>query len=306
MSPLPIMPEDIQRVPRVTGADIPEELFEHILWHTTYIHLELFGNDTPATPPSQDPAVSVLTILVQVCRHFASVCRPWLYRELSLRKRGQLKGLLDLLRSGCYPLGTHLLAFTDSLLVKTGEDDTLWIHQVATVLIPAIQHAGIRPIERVDLIVDRPLPGLVPNRSQLPRTIPASLLLNITSLRLEGTNFPRGEDLLRCLASFGDLRLVTLRACSCGTVAAPPALARFPIYSGGFDVEVEDEACFTTVLPAITNAYARYCDMPMLARDQGDDFLVFVETVALLCDQLVPPTARRRFVVIIRERACFL
>ena len=73
---------------------------------------------------------------------------------------------------------------------------------------------------------------------------------------------------------------------------------------GVFDVDGDDEACFTTVLPAILDAHARYWGIPVLNRDQGE-FEVFVEMVALLCDQFVSPAARRRFGIITRERDAF-
>lgn len=198
----------------------------------------------------------------------AKTCRPKLYRKVKLRSRRRLRGLIGL-KGGSGPLG-WLLLFTETLNIEPSDDDTLWVHQVATVLIPALSSAGGRSFREVRLQTDRPLPGITPSRAQLPRTLPYYLLQHITILSLRNVHFEHGDNLLRCLSSFRNLGKVDLSACTCGITATPAALTRFPLNPHCLRVWTDDNSCFKTAFPAALNACARretFCWLPV---DQGN------------------------------------
>lgn len=227
--------------PRITGADIPEELFEDILWH--------------ATESLWKPNARYNSSLALTCRHFAHTCRPIIYRDVKLRSRKQLRGLIDL-NGSSGPLG-WLLIFTEALHIEPDDSDTLWVHQVATVLVPRLSRAGGRSFREVQLRIDKPLPGILPFRAQLPRTLPCSLLRHITHLSLRSVRFESGDDLLQCLSPFRNLENVDLPACTCGMAATPAALTRFPLNHRCIWVWTDKESCFETALPAALDACAR-------------------------------------------------
>ena len=73
-----------------TGADIPPELFDDILWFITH---DNYGHSTAITSSEKH----VLSICGTVCRHWARDSRPHLFRHLKLRSGDDLESLHTIL-----------------------------------------------------------------------------------------------------------------------------------------------------------------------------------------------------------------
>lgn len=258
--------------PRVTGADIPEELFEHILWHTAHSEYEYVRGKTRQTdPPSKHLRVYTFTSLILVCKYFAHICRPTLYREVVLRNRQQLRGLLDLLDNGCAPFGKSLVAFTQSLYIEGGEDASLWIHQLGTVLFPRMKDAGI-PLPTAELTVTSRIIFAVVKpliRTQLPRTLPSSLYQHVSKRELRNWHFKSSEGLFRYLSSFRSLRSLYLRHCDCKIVALLPTFHRpshhLPFSRTTFD---NSSSLYPAMALSLLDWYARVNSVPYLLHGQ--------------------------------------
>lgn len=273
---------------RVTGADIPEELFESILRHM----------DAPqwakkdGLPPSRSSAVHSLASLNRVCKYFARICRPRLYGVVLLQNRRQLRALVNLLDNGCAPLGEHLLAFTHYLVVQSEEDDTPWVHHISLVLFPRMIHAGIS-IPEVSLTVDKTFAGLVPTRGRLPRTLPFSLFQHVCTLRVNNMQFRHEGDLFRYLSSFRSLGWVDLQACSCKTIANhTPAAPHTPQISRWKHFNMQDSSTIVPILiPDILDLYSRHRSVGFLTRGQAEAE-VLVATTKTCYERLTPSTLR--------------
>lgn len=216
--------ENVQCVnlPRVTGADIPEELFEHILWRLK----------TPSWtrgqgyPPSRDSTVLTLTSLSLVCKYFARICRKKLYQNVSFRNQGQVARLLDLVDGGCAPLGKPFTAFTEYIHIDSGEGEIPWAHRISTVLIPRIKNDNIGIIRHVTLNTDKALAGLYASRPPPdPSSFPVPGFCAVGVAQCSFQTLGRSHSLLICFLwpTNGDSADVHLRRSRRTTCHVPPA-----------------------------------------------------------------------------------
>lgn len=286
--------ENVQCVdlPRVTGADIPEELFEHILWRL----------QTPpwtmgqGYPPSRDSTVLTLTSLSLVCKYFARICRQKLYRNVSFRNQRQVARLLDLVDGGCAPLGRPFIAFTEYVHIDAGEGEIPWAHRIATALLPRIKNGNIGIIRHVTLNTDKALAGLVPTQVALPRTLPPSLFQDFVQLELHNVLFKCRDDLIRCLFSFRGLQAVTLRTCTCEVGIQHTTFSqrnsRRPRW---YSIILEGSRTTAPIMLLSTlGIYARHNSVAFLACDQAEA-RTFVDSIMLLYDHTMSLPQSNRY-----------
>lgn len=230
-----------------SGADIPQELLEYVLCHAT--------QEGPVSVPSDSVDVRNLASIAHVCKYFAKFCRPRMYKNVVLRGPKQLQRLLELTRTR---LEDPLLAYTERLYMHPAEGD-FWVYRVLMVLVPLMSSLRFQP-PKLHVLVSDTLPGLVPNRHKLPRTLPSCIYRCIDKVDLSGTKFKCGEELLRCLSV---LRVseVTLLSVTCGTIANPSIVSRYPLWKPEIRIQAFEldagNMCFSTIFPTILDTW---CD----------------------------------------------
>lgn len=192
---------------RSRAADIPQELFENILCQAS---LSMFS-----FVPSASGGIRDFCFLALVSKYFAAICRPHLFKSIFLRNHQHIRGLLAL--TNTFPTTfPPILTYIRSISINPDSGQDHWVHQVATVLLPQIKKHSIG-MPAVGLwLLSRDLN--VPRRSVTHLT-----MRHVTDLILSGMSFPRGEDLLHCIASFQAIVFVGLVSVTCGTTIQSPS-----------------------------------------------------------------------------------
>lgn len=238
-------------------------------------------------PPSQHPAIHDIASLILVCKYFARICRPKLYRSIVLRNCRQFKALTDLAKGGA-PVGPPVLTLVRNLHVITDENNALWIHQVATVIIPWMDRASVQHTPTVTLSLDRPLVGVLPTRTHLPRPLPPSIFQNVSSLELKHVHFQHAADLLRSILYFSGLKVVRLESCTCEPSTTYPALSRAARSRSWSAVYLEASApTIPTVISAILYSYAARHFFTLLPHG-WNDFRLLADMIVVVHDYLIP------------------
>lgn len=285
--------ENTQCVPlrKTTGADIPEELFERILWHTPQDlwSLDPEGDIWPS-PPSNHSVVRALTSLILVCKYFARICRPRLYSEIGLRHRQHLEGLKSLLDSDCTFFENPVLAFVNFLNIYSSGEDTLWVHQVGMVILPWMKHAGLA-LPKVEFNVDKALAGLAPSNAPLPRTISPALSNHVSELRLDNVHFKRGQDLLHCISSLRGLYWAHINTCTCETSVSQTIFPRVQQSHVWPNISITDSCDVVPIMAANLFDYRRTSIAAVL--HSPTDAQILTDIIRILYDRLVPSTCTK-------------
>lgn len=254
--PLPAMSDSSASVAvcpfrlRSASIEIPQELFDPILWHATQM-------DPRAPQHDMDSYVRSLASLNLISTHFAKYCRPRIYEFVILANQRRLEGLLAILHSGCKPLGKYLTEFARSITIRYSESaDTFWALRAVRVITTTMRYAGAKHLP--DVAVDMGgvlLPGLVPGQTQLPCSLPSSIFQYVRQLDLRSVRFERGDDFLQCLLVLRNLSAISLHGCRSATPLSPVTLGRIPTncYANlqrvsGLVPDLDTDTCCATML----------------------------------------------------------
>ena len=183
-----------QRMQPSKAAEIPEELFEHILWHVCtrrIIHEDYRRR---------------LSVSSLVCRYWAHQCRPPLFHRIELRTPDDVKRFCEFLCTPTLPGLRPIPAMTHELRIVARNMDQPWFHLVF-LLIPKLQ--------RVQLAYLQPCPtdGKWSWRTLhpfLPRSIPGSLM-PISWLSFLGVRLHSRSTILRLLSTLPLLEHLLVR-----------------------------------------------------------------------------------------------
>ena len=177
------------------GTDIPEELFEHILWHACG------GRLLPDRPGKHHVAA-----FASVCRYWARLARRQLFQNITLRTQDdalRFCGMLDTPPLHDFDLLSKICAHLQAEPDNTHEP---WLHHCFFSIVPKMQVPKLQKHQEFSLQVrvsgGRMQRSLHPS---LPRSIPSSLM-PLPRLHLEGVRFPSCRVLSRLLLSIPVLR----------------------------------------------------------------------------------------------------
>lgn len=195
---------------RSLGASIPEELFEHILWHAMDIHLSY----------ASESSRHILATCGCVCRYWSGLCRPRLFSEIIMKSYADLKGYAELLSLG--PIGTlpPIASYVQSVqAVSAARKEPPWMHHIPKEIMSRLPSCrGIHLQMQVNDDGLRTVQGtkaLTLHRG-LPRSIP-SCYSPITQLELTRVHFDSGPVLLKYLQALVSLEWISLDRVSWGT-----------------------------------------------------------------------------------------
>ncbi|GJE89530.1 hypothetical protein PsYK624_056320 [Phanerochaete sordida] len=176
-----------QAVQTSRAADIPEELFEHILWYACSI-----GGGRSKTGLKKSVAASVAL----VCRYWARLARAELFCQITLRNLADVTRFSAILAAAppahLEPVAGLLL----TLVAAPDQRDVPWLHRVFLHVYPQLPRV---PSFRIEALPSdgRPWRSLHP---ALPRALPGSTM-PLDRLVLADVRFTNGRMLARLLAS---------------------------------------------------------------------------------------------------------
>ena len=172
------------------AAEIPEELFEHIVWH---IRGDNRGNDKERKRH--------LSVFGLVCRYWTRLCRPGLFSHITLRAPTDVKRFHEILDTP--PPSPSIDPVADALITLFAEPDHSvepWLHLVFSLLVPKLHKLAFLSVKPLH-------PGGKPYRTlhpSLPRSVPGSCM-QIDDLCLDGLHFSSTRVLSRLLLSLPSL-----------------------------------------------------------------------------------------------------
>lgn len=178
---------DMQEMQQSRAADIPEELFAHILRHACRIDYTL------------SPKTSILALSV-VNRYWARLTRRELFCDITLRSAADASRLLEIVDAPVLPGLEYVDELIETLIATPDSREMPWLHTVVMTIIPKLWNFIFLSV------VPSPSGGM-PWRTlhpSLPRSLPGSLM-PIEELRLEGVHFPNSRVLSRLLSSVPSL-----------------------------------------------------------------------------------------------------
>ena len=164
------------------AAEIPEELFEYIVWQ---IPKDLFSGDKQH-----------LAALGSVCRYWARICRQNLFDTLTLRTPDDAKRFYEVISAPTLPGLDPISTITQELEIAVENMDEPWLHLVFF-LLPKLQKVNLCDVRPQRSGEKWPWRTLHPF---LPRSIPSSLM-PIQNLSLDHVHFPSRRTLLRLLST---------------------------------------------------------------------------------------------------------
>lgn len=208
----------------VTGADIPEELFE------TIIHCAVRPHDLLWSRPSAEVTQQLCTYAL-VSRYFASVCRPCLFRHVSLTSYAKARGLqVDLIDAAAETQLISIATLIEYFELEPGAGDFPWIHIVASALPPKL---GCWAGNNKHLFMNLRLTELIglghsATSHPFPRSLPALLFSHIIRLTLTDIHVEAGDDLLRYITALPRLSFLDLEDVAWCEPPSFSAIGRFP------------------------------------------------------------------------------
>ena len=184
----------VQRMQSSKAAEIPEELFEHIIYRACG------GRDWGFLNRDDKQHVSVFSL---VCRYWAHLCLPRLFFRITLRTPSDAKRFHKMLDTpllpGLKPL-THMISM---LTAAPDSRDEPWLHLVFFLSVPRLRSL-------MSFYVEPLHPGKQPLRNlhpSLPRSLPCPRR-PLDHLRLDRLYFSTGRDLSRLLSSIPSLKIL--------------------------------------------------------------------------------------------------
>lgn len=191
------------------AAQIPEELFEDVLWHVCDFD-RMFNRAEKKT----------LSKLALVCRYWARMCREDLFRDITLRTLDDVHHFRELCDRPALSGLSPISQFIYIIHAKPDRNDKPWLHHLFLFLIPMLRTLRMnRGFISLHVKV-LPLGGHTQSwrtlDPSLPRSLPGSLML-VHDLHLDGTYFVDGRALLRLLSSIPALERVLATGVTFGT-----------------------------------------------------------------------------------------
>lgn len=178
--------------PSNLAAEIPEELFEHILWYARH---------RDEIRPLERHEKIDLSVYASVCKYWARLARRDLFRNITLRSLDDVRRFYEILvtptLSDLEPVSTLVLVVRSSPV----SGDAPWLHLLFMLVVPELREPPFLSVEGLSSH-GKPWRTLHPS---LPRSLPGSLM-PLEELRLEGVHFPTGRMLSRLLSSVPLLR----------------------------------------------------------------------------------------------------
>lgn len=175
--------------PLRTGADLPPELVQHII-------NQLTPRDLWVKVQKRD-----LNTCALVCRHWARICRPVIFRALNLRDRNDVVSLISFVQSPISIIRDYL----HTIRLMPNAEDRPWVHLLSTSLYPLLLPYQVMLIS---LTLEGPLSSSLPSirtiHPMLPRS-PASLSTRIAYLALRNIHFSRINSLMHLVWELPDL-----------------------------------------------------------------------------------------------------
>lgn len=184
------------RRPRATAADIPQELFDNIIW---YIDTNSYGGAGAGGDVAYELANCAL-----VCAHWAEVSRKVLYAGEGSRARiqslSQLRGLEGYVRKG-----SKRLTPVHKLLRRLGAEQTWgtrsWIHNIYPSQFDRDANTLRLTGPKSDGLPPPPASALRSPHWSVPKTLP-SCFLNFSTLDLVNVHFPALSDFAKLVKHF--------------------------------------------------------------------------------------------------------
>ena len=193
----------------ISGADIPQELFEHILWYIE-IHKNSYGVSKRSHEFAQVLAASKRTIgsCALVSRYWAKVCRPRLFNNILLQTFEDLWGCIAVIDGSRSTELPAVSMYVHSIRCQPKPGGRPWIHLVQTQL-----RRRLPRFTTIDLDLDDAYfyPGLTTRTIQqgLPRAIPR-MYACLKVLILRDIHFENGPECVQLLAELPFLVGLTL------------------------------------------------------------------------------------------------
>ena len=220
------------------AAEIPEELFEHIL--------QLVHDDYSSADDQEKKRH--LSLLGRICRYWARLCRPNLFRSITLRNPDDVKHFREILDApavlGLQPVASMVVA----VKAKVAHKDPPWIHLAMFLLDHKLRSDSGMEVELLPSAKNtwRTL------HPSLPRAVPGPRN-PITTLLLDGLHFSSARVLSHLLSA-----LPTLHALQAYTLTfdVEPRLEDFstiPYYHNLSRVRSDDLQLSLLLLPTLTS-----------------------------------------------------
>lgn len=170
------------------AAEIPEELFEIILWYACGPYSIMWSRSNVAK--------AVASACGSVNRYWARLSRRMLFQSINLRSPDDIHGLCDILDNPTLPDLEPIADLVEMLFAYLDKGSTPWLHLFLLLVDPRLRKAHFLTVNAL------PSGGhtwrtLHPS---LPRSLPGSLM-PIEELDLEQIHFPSGRVLSRLLSS---------------------------------------------------------------------------------------------------------
>lgn len=173
------------------AAQVPEELFEHIIWHACDV-----DGDVPLTRDTKLCVSSCAT----VCKYWARLARHELFGYITLRTLDDVHQFCDILHaptlSGLEPVSE----IVHTLNAIADRRDMPWLHLVFLVLVSKLRKS-LSVVVKTLPADGRTWPTLHPS---LPRPLPGSTM-PLETLNLTGVHFPTARVLIRLISSIPNL-----------------------------------------------------------------------------------------------------
>lgn len=178
---------------RCRATSLPEELFEHILWHLVGGHVFKSLSNAEARHP--------IATCGCVCRYWASICRPRLFQSLLLRARQDLEDYSHMLDLPSIRDLMPLPYLTVRLIAKPDGHEEPWLHLFPSSVLGKLPHKSFGvPIFSVDASNLRTKKTLRLNtlHPSIPRTLP-TVFTPVTALELVRVHFRDGAELVKLI-----------------------------------------------------------------------------------------------------------
>lgn len=215
------------------AALIPEELFEHILWHVC---------GKGKVPPLQTKRL--ISACASVCRYWAFVVRRQLFGLITLRNLSDVNRFREILDAPTISDLTPVSEIVYSLTTTVDSRDPPWLHLAFLSVVPRLRR-GLSFIVNALHCEGRTWRTLHPS---LPRSIPVSTV-PVNKLDLTGLQFPNGHILSRLISSIPSVRQLVAVDITFITKPNPKDFMKPPFCRSMLDVTSNDHELALSFIP---------------------------------------------------------
>ena len=216
------------------ASDIPEELFERILWHACG------GRRLP-----EGETRRYVSVLCLVCRYWSRQCRLLLFRRITLRSHDDATRFGDILNAPAVHNEQPTAGMIWYLTAKPDSSDRPWLHLVSFRFLPKLYN--LTSFSTVPLHGStKPLRTLYPS---LPRSLPMRHIRG-HQLCLHGLHFPTGRVLSRLLSSIPHLQRLQAFGLTFDTKPKPADFTT-PPFPRRIALETDSMQLFLAVAPLL-------------------------------------------------------